>query len=117
MLVFSNPCLRTHPQRIDLRRLRLHRRTDGERDQDGDGGDEPGGGRHAGLSAQDDVMSDPGPTAGWLAVQCDELRLTRMRGLPLASEALSLGDLFGGHLGSKAVAIRDYRLSTLTGHS
>jgi hypothetical protein len=42
----------------DLRRLRLHRRTDAERDQDGDG-DEPGGVRHAGLSAQEDVMSNP----------------------------------------------------------
>jgi hypothetical protein len=38
--------------------LRLHRRTDAERDQDGDG-DEPGGVRHAGLLAQEDVMSDP----------------------------------------------------------
>ena len=39
-------------QRVDLRR------TSGERDQHDDG-DEPGGVRHAGLSAQDDVMSDP----------------------------------------------------------
>ena len=39
-------------------RLRLHRRTSHERDQDGDG-DEPGGVRHTGLSAQSDVMSDP----------------------------------------------------------
>ncbi len=46
------------PQRINLRRLRLHRRTDAERDQDGDG-DDPGGVRHTGLSAQSDVMSDP----------------------------------------------------------
>ena len=36
----------------------LHRHTDGERDQDDDG-DEPGGVRHAGVSAHDDVMSDP----------------------------------------------------------
>ena len=39
----GNPCLRPHPQRIDLR---------------------PGGVRHAGLSAQSDVMSDPDPTSG-----------------------------------------------------
>ena len=44
-------------QRVDLRR------TSGERDQHDDG-DEPGGVRHAGLSAQDDLMSDPDPTAG-----------------------------------------------------
>ena len=56
--------LSTHPQRIDFRRLRLHRRTDGERDQD-DGGNEPGGVRHADLLAHDDVMSDPDPTRGW----------------------------------------------------
>ena len=49
-LRLSIACLRTRPQRIELRRLRLHRRTDGERDQDGDGG-EPGGVRHAGLLA------------------------------------------------------------------
>jgi hypothetical protein len=30
-----------------------------ERDQDGDGGNEPGGVRHAGVSAHDDGMSDP----------------------------------------------------------
>jgi len=57
-LRLSITCLRTRPQRIDLRRLRLHRRTDGERDQDGDGG-EPGGVRHASLLAQSDVMSNP----------------------------------------------------------
>ncbi len=54
----------THPQRIDLRRLRLHRRTDGERGQNGDG-NEPSGMRHAGVSAQEDGMSNPDPTAGW----------------------------------------------------
>ncbi len=27
------------------------------------------------------------------------MRLTRVRGVPLAGEALSLGDLLGGHLG------------------
>jgi hypothetical protein len=48
--------LSTRPQCIDLRRLRLH--TQCERDQDGDGG-EPGGVYHAGLLAQEDVMSDP----------------------------------------------------------
>jgi hypothetical protein len=56
--------LRTHPHRIVERRLRLRRRTQYERDQDGDGGNEPGGVRHAGVSAHGDVMSDPNPTAG-----------------------------------------------------
>jgi hypothetical protein len=28
------------------------------------------------------------PLAGWLAVQCESLRLTRVRGVPLAGEAL-----------------------------
>ena len=55
----SLTCLSSHPQRIDIRRLRLHRHTHCERGQDGDDGNEPGGVRHAGLSAQDDVMSDP----------------------------------------------------------
>ena len=32
-------------------------------------------------------MSDPDPTAGWQAVQCEGLRLTRVRGVPLAGEA------------------------------
>ena len=55
----SIPCLSPHPQRIDLRRLRLHRHTQCERGQHSDDGNEPDGVRHAGLSAQDDVMSDP----------------------------------------------------------
>ena len=45
-------------------------RRDPGRGQDGDGGD-PSGVRHTGLSAQSDVMSDPDPTAGWQAVQCE----------------------------------------------
>jgi hypothetical protein len=47
----SITCLSTHPQRIDLRRLRLHRRTD-ERDQDGDDGYEPDGVRHKDVSGR-----------------------------------------------------------------
>ena len=47
--------------------------------------------RHAGLSAQDDVVSDPGPTAGWQADQCEELRVTRVRGVPLAEDGRYLG--------------------------
>jgi hypothetical protein len=43
--------------------------------------------------------------------------LARVRGVPLAGEALRLGDLFGGHPGSSAVASRDCRLSILTGAS
>ena len=35
--------------------------------------------------SHDAVAVDPGPTAGWRAVQCEELRLTRVRGVPLAS--------------------------------
>ncbi len=54
----SVPLLGPRPQIIDERRLRLHRPTQHERDQDGDGGD-PDGVRHAGVSAHDDVMSDP----------------------------------------------------------
>ena len=52
----------------------------------------PGDVRHARLSDQDDVMSDPDPTAGWQAVQCESLRLTRVHGVPLASEAAGVGD-------------------------
>ena len=63
----------------------------------------PGGVRHAGLLAQDDVMSDPGPTAGWQADQCEELRVTRVRGVPLAGAALGVGDLVGGHAGGAGV--------------
>ena len=66
--------------------MRLHRHTDGERDEDGDG-NEPGGVRHAGLSAQSDVMSDPDPTPGWQAIQCESSRLTRVRGVPVAPPA------------------------------
>ncbi len=33
------------------------------------------------------------------------MRLTRVRGVPLASEALSLGNLLGGHLGGEDVAV------------
>ena len=42
-----------------LRRLSLHRHTQHELGQHSDDGDEPGGVRHAGVSAQADVMSDP----------------------------------------------------------
>ena len=39
-----------------------------------------------------------------------------MVGLPLAAgEALSLGDLFGGHLGGDNVAVLDAEVSCLTG--
>ena len=52
-------------------------------------------------------MSDPDPTAGWQGLQCESLRLTRVRGVPLASEALRFDDLFGGHLGGDDVAVLD----------
>jgi hypothetical protein len=56
------------------------------------------------LAAHNVVGLDADPTAGWQAVQCKRLRLTRVRGVPFPSEALCLGDLFGGHLGGDAVA-------------
>ena len=59
VLRLSIPCLSTHPQIIDQRRLRLHRRTDAERGQHSDDGEDPGGVLHAGVSAQNDGMSDP----------------------------------------------------------
>ena len=59
VLRLSIPCLSTLPQRIRLRRLRLHRRTLCERGQHSDDGNEPDGVRHAGLSVHGDVMSDP----------------------------------------------------------
>jgi len=44
-----------------------------------------------------------------------ETRLTRVRGVPLAGPALSLGDLFGGYLGGKDVAVLHQHVSPLTG--
>jgi len=46
----------------------------------------------------------PHPTAGWQAVQCEESRLTRVLGVPLASEALSLG----GHAFGNGISGLDY---------
>ena len=43
----------------------------------------------------DNVTADANPTAGVQGVQCESLRLTRVRGVPLASEALGFGDLLG----------------------
>ena len=45
------------------------------------------------LSADDDVGADPNPIGGWQAVQCESLRLTRVRGVPLAGEVSCLSDL------------------------
>jgi len=42
------------------------------------------------LSADDDVGADPNPIGGWQAVQCESLRLTRVRGVPLAGTHGSL---------------------------
>ena len=52
-----------------------------------------------GLSSDDhdDADVDADPTAGGQGVQCGGLRLTRVRGGPLAGEALGFGDLVGGH--------------------
>ena len=73
--------------------------------------------RHAGLSAHDDVMSDPDPTAGWQAIQCEELRLTRVRGVPLAGEALGFAEIVRGHPACNLVATSDSVASRLTGRS
>jgi hypothetical protein len=40
-----------------------------------------------------------------------------VRGVPLAGEALSLGDLLGGHLGGDDVAVLDAEVVPLTGTS
>ena len=73
-------------QLVELRRLRLHRRTGRERDQDGDGGNER---LHAALLKRNAVV-DADPTAGWQGVQCGGLRLMRVRGVPFAGEAFGL---------------------------
>ena len=52
--------LGTRTQRIDLRRLHHARHVQQhERGQHSDGGNEPGGVRHVGLSTQSDVVPDP----------------------------------------------------------
>ena len=43
-----------------------------------------------GISDHDDAGVDADPTAGWQGVQCGELRLTRVRGVPLAGSNVSL---------------------------
>ena len=52
-----------------------------------------------GLSSDDhdDVGVDADPTAGGQGVQGLGLRLTRVCGVPLAGEALDVGDLVGRH--------------------
>ena len=45
------------------------------------------------------------------------MRLTRVRGVPLAGEALGFGDLVGGHPACSWVATPDYALPLLTGRS
>jgi len=42
------------------------------------------------------------------------LRLTRVRGVPLPRPALSLGDLFGGHLGGDDVVVLDAEVAVPT---
>ena len=65
------------------------------RDQDGDEGDDPSVASSHGLSSDDhdDAGVDPNPTAGWQGVQSGGLRRTRVRGVPLAGEALGVGDI------------------------
>ena len=62
-------------------------------------------------------MSDPDPTAGWLAVQCEELRLTRVRGVPFASEAFGFIESRRRELLCTLVAKADRPLSGLTSTS
>ena len=71
--------------------------------------------RHAGLPVHDDVMSHP--TAGWQAVQCEDLRLTRVRGVKFAGEALGFSNLGGGHQACNSVALPDSRVASPTGQS
>ena len=67
-----------HPQTIDERRLRLHRDTEGERGH---------------LAPQSSHAAD-NPSIVWVQRERG-LRLTRVRGVPLAGEALGVGDLLG----------------------
>ena len=57
------------------------------------------------------------PLAGWLAVQCESLRLTRVRGVPLAGEALRFIESVRGHQVCNDVATFDAVLSRLTARS
>ena len=45
------------------------------------------------------------------------MRFTRVRFEPPPGEALSLGDLLGGHLGGEDVAVLHQHVSPLTGQS
>ena len=47
------------------------------------------------------------PTAGWQAVPRGSLRVTRVRGVPLAGEALGFDDLFPRHPPREFVALLD----------
>ena len=53
-------------------------------------------------------------TAGGQGVQCEGLRLTRVRGVPFAGEALGFGNLPGSHLGCSFVAPLDRCLAVFT---
>jgi hypothetical protein len=61
------------------------------------------------LAAHNVVGLDADPTAVGQAVQCESLRLTRVRGVPGASEALCLRDLVGEQLACNSVASLDGR--------
>ncbi len=65
----------------------------------------------------DDVLNvgAAGPSYRWLAG--GSIRLTRVRGVPLAGEAFSFSNLGGVHLACSVVAISDGGLSLLTGQS
>ena len=63
------------------------------------------------------VSVDLNPTAGWQAVQREGLRLTRVRGVPLASEALRFIESGRRQRLCNSVASLDSAPSVLTGHS
>ena len=89
------------------------------RDQDGDEGDDPSVASSHGLSSDDhdDAGVDADPTAGWQKVQCGGLRRTRVRGVPLACEALCFSESVRRQLVCNSVAKADRRLSVLTSTS
>ena len=69
------------------------------------------------VLGHDDAGVDAHPTASWQGVQCGSSRLTRVRGVPLASEALRFAEIVRGHPACNVVATPDGVLSRLTGQS
>ena len=61
-------------------------------------------------SFADDVAGELESTADWWRVQRGDLRLTRVREIPLAGKALGFGDLGKGHLFGNHVTSLDCSL-------